>query len=272
MKIISKYKDFYDYIVQDHDADLVYVRKIDCIHDYFDDLFKKNNDMYMPYYNKYYGYNYTTYSLRSQKDGDVALGNYIFGIYPFVYSQPYIDVRYSSVTGYEEHMTLILPKSIIDNLLNDETKTQGYAELKRFIMDEYNKIQYKSTKSFKINLGNGFDISLKRNVWKIDCKEIFYKLNAPVFIKYYEELFENGCYWNDIYLDKNQRHYVTNISFQKLDKNILKYWYDDLMDLNTYINIENFLWSVKQEPEANPDNKTKIVAHGFDLKTSFRKM
>ena len=28
MKIISKYKDFYDYIVQDHDADLVYVRKI----------------------------------------------------------------------------------------------------------------------------------------------------------------------------------------------------------------------------------------------------
>ena len=85
-------------------------------------------------------------------------------------------------------------------------------------------------------------------------------------------VFENGCYWDDIYIDKNQKHYITNISFQKLDKNVLKYWYDDLMDLNTYINIENFLWSVKQEPEANPDNKTKIVAHGFDLKTSFRKM
>ena len=54
--------------------------------------------------------------------------------------------------------------------------------------------------------------------------------------------------------------------------NILKYWYDDLNDLNTYINIENFLWSVKQEPVANPDNKTKILSHGFDLKTSFRKM
>ena len=272
MKIISKYKDFYDYIVQDHDADLVYVRKIDCIHDYFDDLFKKNNDMNVPYYNKYYGYNYTNYSLRSQNDGDVALGNYIFGIYPFVYSQPYIDVRYSSIAGYEEHMKLILPKSIIDNLLNDETKTQGYAELKHFIMDEYNKIKYKSEKQFKINLGNGFDASLKHYVWKVDCKEIFYKLNVPVFIKYYAELFENGCYWNDIYLDRNQRHYITNISFQKLNKNVLKYWYDELTDLNTYINIENFLWSVKQEPEANPDNKTKIVAHGFDLKTSFRKM
>ena len=43
-------------------------------------------------------------------------------------------------------------------------------------------------------------------------------------------------------------------------------------DLNTYINIENFLWSVKQEPISNPDNNTKILAHGFDLKTSFRKM
>lgn len=272
MKIISKYKDFYDYIVQDHDADLIYVRKIGCIHDYFDDLFKKNNDMYMPYYNKYYGYNYTSYSLRNQKDGDVVLGNYIFGIYPFVYSQPYIDVRYSSVTEHEEHMILILPKSIIDNLLNDETKTQGYDELKCFIMNEYNKIQYKSAKSFKINIGNGFVDLLRKYVWKIDCKEIFYKLNAPVFIKYYSELFANSCYWEELYSDKNQKHYITNISFQKLDKNVLKYWYDDLMDLNTYINIENFLWSVKQEPEANPDNKTKIIAHGFDLKTSFRKM
>ena len=48
--------------------------------------------------------------------------------------------------------------------------------------------------------------------------------------------------------------------------------YNDLADLNTYINIENFLWSVKQEPIVNPDNKTKIISHGFDLKTSFRKM
>ena len=73
-------------------------------------------------------------------------------------------------------------------------------------------------------------------------------------------------------LDFHSIHYITNISFQKLQENILKYWYDELNDLNTYTNIENFLWSIKQEPEAKPDNKTKILAHGFDLKTSFRKM
>ena len=36
--------------------------------------------------------------------------------------------------------------------------------------------------------------------------------------------------------------------------------------------IENYLWSMKQEPISEPDNDTKIISHGFDLKTSFRKM
>jgi hypothetical protein len=66
--------------------------------------------------------------------------------------------------------------------------------------------------------------------------------------------------------------YLTNVCFNELNMNIIKYYYNDLYDLNTYINIENFLWSIKQEPVATPDNKTKIQAHGFDLKTSFRKM
>ena len=39
-----------------------------------------------------------------------------------------------------------------------------------------------------------------------------------------------------------------------------------------YNDIENFLWAIKQEPIAEPNNETKIINHGFDLKTSFRKM
>ena len=41
---------------------------------------------------------------------------------------------------------------------------------------------------------------------------------------------------------------------------------------NVYIDIENFLWEMKKEPESTPDNKTKIINAGFDLKTSFRNM
>ena len=51
---------------------------------------------------------------------------------------------------------------------------------------------------------------------------------------------------------------------------MLKIWGDEVMGLGTYTNIENFLWASKQEPISEPDNKTKIINHGFDLKTSFR--
>ena len=42
MKIISKYKDFYDFIVQDHDADLTYIRQIGIVTENFDNLFNKD--------------------------------------------------------------------------------------------------------------------------------------------------------------------------------------------------------------------------------------
>ena len=72
------------------------------------------------------------------------------------------------------------------------------------------------------------------------------------------------------YHEMNQSKFIINLSFIKLNPDIIRFWIDDLLDINTYNNIENFLWSIKQEPIANPDNKTKIISHGFDLKESFR--
>ena len=39
MRIVSKYKDFYDYLVQDHDADITYVRNIDVSYELYDKLY-----------------------------------------------------------------------------------------------------------------------------------------------------------------------------------------------------------------------------------------
>lgn len=50
----------------------------------------------------------------------------------------------------------------------------------------------------------------------------------------------------------------------------MRIWFEEIYSLNTYTNIENFLWASKQEPIANPDNNIKIIAHGFDTKDSFR--
>jgi hypothetical protein len=78
--------------------------------------------------------------------------------------------------------------------------------------------------------------------------------------------YENNFNYHDFFKAK----FIGNVTFTKLGTDIIRYWIDELMDINTYNNIENFLWSIKQEPIANPDNKTKIISHGFDLKESFR--
>ena len=56
MKICSKYKDFYDYLVQDHDADIIYVRYIGVSYDMYDKLFD-NPNINIPHHNLYAGHN-----------------------------------------------------------------------------------------------------------------------------------------------------------------------------------------------------------------------
>lgn len=284
MKIISKYKDFYDFIVQDHDADLNYVRSIGIVNTYFDDLFRKDGNS-IPYYSKYYGYQDTN-SYRRQ-NGELSFDNFIFGIYPFVFSQPVLRIYYKyKVSGTVENIFVILGRELVDKLLDSSTivaKAAYEMELLPLAQKEFDTkldkgiCEYAKVSFPKYNKLENIQKSLRSHVWKVDCPEIFYKVESPVFIKYNYELLVNGAYWENWPEEakignSDNTHYVTDISFQKLNYNILKYWYNDLFDLNTYINIENFLWSIKQEPEAKPDNKTKILAHGFDLKTSFRKM
>ena len=270
MKIVSKYKDFYDYLVQDHDADIVFVRQLGIVKKYYDDLFKVDGN-YTPYYSYRYGY-YGSRSYNRYNDGDFTINSYLFGIYPYVYSQPVLEFKYTTITDIEEWGSIILSKTLVDRILSGE---DCYDDISKLVNDV---LVGKHVKPFKIQKYRG-DLShvVKKHTWKVECKELFIKINSPVFVKYSPELFSFGAYYENTpefqsVKESQKIHYVTGISFQKLNFNILKYWYDDIYDLNTYINIENFLWSVKQEPVANPDNNTKILSHGFDLKTSFRKM
>lgn len=284
MKIISKYKDFYDYLVQDYDSDLTYVREICIVNEYFDKLFYREDNS-CTYFSKYYGYQDPYISRKD--NGSLSFGQFIFGIYPFVYLQPILIINYRRYETNMDSEFIILGKDLVDRLLDSSQIVSQLAyeeELITMAQKEFDKLCEKNMCKYEkvhyyMKSANIKDIlkTLKRYVWKVDCPELFYKLRSPVFVKYYNSLFANGPYLNNwpkkakISNDEHI-HYVTDISFQKLNYNILKYWYNDLFDINTYINIENFLWSIKQEPIANPDNKTKIIAHGFDLKTSFRKM
>lgn len=256
MKIVSKHKDFYDFLVQDYDSDLTYVRHIGLVNEIFDFLYRK----LIP--DRYYCNIYD----ECKKIGDFKLSNLVFGIYPFVFSQPILRIKISDY----DFTILSLGRRLVDKLLDSKNKD----ELIQCAQDEFNKKGIGKV-SFVFDVKDIQEILLAFT-WKVECPNIFYKIESPVFVKYYPELFENGVYWDNWpeeprIGDKEETYYVTDISFQKLNYNILKYWYDDIYNINTYNNIENFLWSIKQEPESIPDNKTKIISHGFDLKTSFRK-
>jgi hypothetical protein len=207
MKIVSKYKDFYDYLVQDHDADIIYVRNIDISYESYDKLYASDK-RYTSYYSSYYGY-YGGYRSGKEEDGWILFDNYIFGVYPNVYSQPLARVKYTSVTGNPEYLYIILTKQIVDDIIlrND------ISSLVDFSNKEIEKVNhFKEVKCF-VSYSNP-QKTLPNYVWKLECKEIFEKLKSPVWTKFDTSLYEGGAYWNFLY-DKDQPrkrvHYVKDI-------------------------------------------------------------
>ena len=77
---------------------------------------------------------------------------------------------------------------------------------------------------------------------------------------------------NTMITNTTRPRFLTNVCFSKLDVPVTKYWFEELNGINTYSNIENFLMTSKMDPEPVISNEGRIIAHGFDLKTSFRKM
>lgn len=307
MKIISKHKDFYDFMITDNDMrsdDLIYNRFPHVIMKSYDDLFiKKNTDGTILYASQEWRLVYNHYY-------NTTFHNYIFGIYPYVYSQPVICFTVPAVDMIDKKTMIIKPldKNDIDLFITDKQNLKVFinefvdefaANYEYSVKAMYNNKEglLKDCKSDLLYIVSNqfshyYDKFMKTKLqkdytWKVECKEVFNKINAPIFVKFEKELF-NKDYLNQFeeykqiygFMPKRKSsfkkglkiHYISNIVFSQLKVNILKYWFDELNQLQTYINIENFLASNKMEPIANPDNKTKIVNHGFDLKTSFRKM
>lgn len=276
MKIVSKYKDFYDFLAQDYDADIIYVREPKAFYGKYRHFYESKNDILMR--RKYSGFcDPKLYAKARIKKGHITFGSYVFGVYPYVYSQPCAEIHYEYVGNYTSTELVILTKGVVDEV--NKGNINALIDFCWNNLSEHTKFCLGDAKlAIDSNDVAGW---IDKYAWKLECKELFEALKSPVFVEYEYALFQDTCYWpnfdeikagDDVKKEKTSPNIVTDISFNKLGENILKFWYEELNDLNTYINIENFLWSIKQEPESVPDNNTKIVSHGFDLKTSFRKM
>lgn len=292
MKIISKSKDFYDYLVSDYDADIVYVRNPKWCGDHrLRSLYMKTGDFWwrqsdssdkLPYSDPIKRWN-------TAKVGDLMVGSIVFGVYPFVYSTPIIKIFGKADFGGEDVWrypeALYISSSFLDNLKNEpniKTRNKMISDLvmnyiksenknsNTFYRDKFDEtVTYNLTKHEKDNVPQCIEYFAA----KVECPEIFKSLGSPVFIEENDLIdFYHTPFPEKDKDKKSTRQYLVDLSFNSLDPNIIKFWYTDLCDLNTYNNIENFLWSIKQEPQSEQTNNEKILSHGFDLKTSFRKM
>lgn len=234
MKIISKHnkKDFYDYSGFGHDT------SNDIVYARTTEtiLLDKKSELIKYFFHKapgFFNWNLDKY----------YLSHVVVGIYPYCYFIPFITDNIDEIMTKQQ---IVFPYEI----------TNDIEKINAFLRETNSNIQITTKRNLLSHLRSD-KIAEK---WKDE--ELFRRIEAPVFLYYSPSEF---CLTGDNYI-------IKNIIFNEQVTNWLKYIKDDLDQRDVYTDIENYLWSMKQEPISEPDNETKIVSHGFDLKTSFRKM
>ena len=280
MKIIDNRKDFYDFSAGIYDTDerVVYVRKtVDYQkNDINDDVLIENVKSHLKNRIPEYMYKQGTIYANDQ----IYIEHLILGIYPNVYIVPFIVITEYDKTNYRRYRnthTIPMPFDIYE----DDNAIVSYVK---------NKYPELEKKTFKLNTAS----ALRKSIFKdnfVTNKEFIFEdielfvdiINAPTFIymtDFNTTKGESSAVRDLIIYKRNNTHtnhyYYTNLIinpvFTDYDSKILKHIRTILDNRPVYNDIENFLWMTKQEPISEPDNKTKIINHGFDLKTSFRKM
>lgn len=165
----------------------------------------------------------------------------VVGIYPYCYIVPVLAIRDTDIFAKQQ---IVIPYELTNKKIEDIN------DFLKKIGQKISVPQEKYISRYPINY-------IKESSWKDE--EIFRQLEVPVFLYYFDMITDT-------------ERIIKNIIFNEQITNWLKYIKDDLDKRDVYTDIENYLWSMKQEPISEPDNNTKIVSHGFDLKTSFRKM
>ena len=242
MKIISKFKDFYDYKVAKYGVDekLVYTRKTYC--EYFLNFYS--------YLRKEYRFSEEEFNKNLKK-----------------------NVEYSEIAKY--HKILVIGEKVIHLFFTENgvythldiknrkniEKPYGCVESKTIIFNDDKKFDIFS--AFPLLWPNLFSYNRNRLIRvNTDIPSDNIILNAPIFLIEYVGEYNDGA---------SRRQYFPPL---------YKFTYNpNLSQMGVYID-EDFIWqslvgflsNKKSEKEISPEvsNENKILSKGFDLKTSFR--
>lgn len=259
MKITSKFTDFYEYDCYRYgepDQSIEWYRAL------IEENINKNDEIFRYIKKRYL---LSSNALANKKIGKsengypcVTITENIIGIYPYVYYLPRIV--------FKERWEAITDLSIADSL-KCLTIKNAWKEIFKNKNININKIvnlnQIVNAGKDILNFVDNSGIKITGSII-IEDKEIFDYFKEPIFHICVDQSSSDYIYYDHINAWVNPCLCA--------DTPLLEYYPNILNDRDIYTDIENFLWSQKQEPMVIPDNKTKILSHGFDLKTSFRKM
>ena len=280
MKIVSKFQDFYEFDcyrygepsstpVWHRVTDEKEIQVDDKIAEKINSLFlSKGHSLYYDQRGKY------CWSKRNNILEPVGVENYIIGIYPYTYYIPKVyfyktvenDDPYTKNNFKTKRIQIYLsPKDSIDIL----TIKDSFTEIIPKYGVSYRDLCYPddivtSGKRNAWNIRNTRREAHDRNNMIIKFPELFDIANEPI-ISFSRGITGITNKWKKYSLRIN-----INENLSKTD--LLSYYPEIVSERDIYTELENYLISKQQEPILEPDNKTKITSHGFDLKTSFRNM
>lgn len=287
MKIISKFKDFYDYPITGYDTDesIVYNRRTQYLkYDTFP--FNKGEEDYDERPIPSIGLkDYYHHLLRLKRANVIVMNNkrmdkmgivkfHIIGIYPEINIIPIVCILEDVSPGYWTESGPVIGNG---NIIEIFTEPNLISIEKLKMISELYSLDLSTSK------GNIFDdenwgvrfiekpsspksIKIKKDNLKKEYPEFFRCLGSPVFyMSDYSKIIEDKK-------EKVPRYpkgidIVTDCNFSELFNIDIEWLKTDTTIRNR---IEHFIIEVSEKPIPESDNKTKILSHGFDLKTSFR--
>ena len=279
MKVISKFQDFYEfdcYRYGEPAPDPIWHRVEEEKEIQVDDkIAEKINSLFLCKDHSL-KYDYTgKYNFRRNNSLEsVDIESQIIGIYPYTYYIP--KVYFNKIVENDDLSTKDIFKTKKEKIYLSAEDSMDILTIK----DSFKDIMSKYGVSYKdFCYPDDIVISGKRNSWAIrntrreahdksnmitKFPELFDIVGEPIisFSRGIDGLFNK---WK-----KYSLKIKVNENLSKTD--LLSYYPEIITERDVYTELENYLIARHQEPISEPDNKTKITSHGFDLKTSFRNM
>ncbi len=293
MKIVSKFKDFYDFnTIYDSDKTIEfrripsYISNVGDFNTYIDNLKLKDKKSFN-ILSRCFKWTYNYYNkIMEGPENEMRFEYSIVGIYPYIYLIPTVTILNKNITvsykapyNYKEiehYNDIDIPfsteflfeigKEHNMDFVQFKGKGKNKKPIHKIILRKYSDIE--NSYFFLNNYMSSEDIVIdsKEDLKSPEYRDLFHTIGSPIF--YMAESLPKHMSGNYNSFGYPYWNFSINPDFSEISKISLEQF---SADTSIYSRIEEFLIEQKMIPIPEPSNDIKIESAGFDKKTSFRK-